>query len=86
MNLPQSIEVRLPWEETSLVVKVTEDLASSFIWYVSESDNVVEILEGVYTTQICQWQDRCTLNKLLKDFIEEYIPRDELIIIDNANI
>jgi hypothetical protein len=47
---------------------------------------VVEILEGVYTTQICQWQDRCTLNKLLKDFIEEYIPRDELIIIDNANI
>jgi hypothetical protein len=86
MNLPQSIEVRLPWEETSLVVKVTEDLASSFIWYVSESDNVVEILEGVYTTQICQWQDRCTLHKLLKDFIEEYIPRDELIIIDNANI
>lgn len=86
MNLPQSIEVRLPWEEIPLVVKVTDDLATTFIWYVCESDNVAEVSEGIYATQVCQWGDRSTLHELLKDFIEEYIPRDELIIIDNANI
>jgi hypothetical protein len=86
MNLPQSIEVRLPWEETPLVVKVTDDLATTFIWYVCESDNVIEMSEGIYATQLCQYRDRCTLAELLKGFIEEYIPRDELIILNNANI
>lgn len=86
MNIPQSIIVNLPWEEHPLVVKMTDDLATTFIWYVSESDNVIEMSEGIYATQLCQYRDRCTLHELLKDFIEEYIPRDELTIITNANI
>ena len=86
MNIPQLIKVKLPWEETPVVVKMTDELATTFIWYVCESDNVAEVSEGIYATQVCQWDDRSTLDELLKDFIEEYIPRDELIIIDNANI
>lgn len=85
MIIPQSVIVKLPWEDEPVEIKVTEEYAKAIKDYINDG-NATEISDGIYATQVAQYCDRLTLRELVEEFFEEYIPRDEieLLIIKNT--